>query len=262
MGRLVRFVRPWLYGGCIVAVHQNAVRRALEVVELAAVQRAPEHPADQEYESDRERDEDVETAFHVFAPAKGRNAFSTTMKELAEKKAIDIGSFYADSSLFKSRTGWAPMVRLEEGFARTFEYYRAHFDRYEDVKCLTEQAGFEVVGEAETGAQAVEKYKQLKPDLVTMDITMKDKDGLQAAREVRQLFVSRGLQALQPGAKSRRGQAPLPALPLGQVEAVVHDDVRLVLSSQLEQVESPPGLLSLEILRAVVPPEDVHGTVI
>lgn len=51
----------------------------------------------------------------------------------AEKKAIDIGSFYADSSLFQSRTGWAPAVRLEEGFARTFEYYRAHFDRYVDA---------------------------------------------------------------------------------------------------------------------------------
>jgi len=36
------------------------------------------------------------------------------------------------------------------------------------------QAGFEVVGEAETGTQAVEKYRQLKPDLVTMDIVMPD----------------------------------------------------------------------------------------
>ena len=34
------------------------------------------------------------------------------------------------------------------------------------------QAGFEIVGEAETGVQAVEKYKQLHPDLVTMDIVM------------------------------------------------------------------------------------------
>ena len=44
--------------------------------------------------------------------------------------------------------------------------------------------GFEVVGEAETGAQAVEKYKQLRPDLVTMDIVMPDMGGIDAVREI------------------------------------------------------------------------------
>ncbi len=46
------------------------------------------------------------------------------------------------------------------------------------------QAGFEVVGEAETGTQAVEKYRQLKPDLVTMDIVMPDMGGIDAVREI------------------------------------------------------------------------------
>ncbi len=49
-----------------------------------------------------------------------------------EKKAIDIGSFYADSSLMRTRTGWAPSVTLREGFARTFEYYRQHLLHYVD----------------------------------------------------------------------------------------------------------------------------------
>ncbi|MSO52236.1 MAG: NAD-dependent epimerase [Acidobacterium sp.] len=49
-----------------------------------------------------------------------------------EKKAIDIGSFYADSSLFMTRTGWLPAVPLREGFARTFDYYRAHMAHYVD----------------------------------------------------------------------------------------------------------------------------------
>jgi UDP-glucose 4-epimerase len=49
-----------------------------------------------------------------------------------EKKAIDIGDFYADSSLFRSRTGWAPAVKLREGFGRTFAYYRKHLPRYVD----------------------------------------------------------------------------------------------------------------------------------
>jgi hypothetical protein len=59
------------------------VRGALEVVELAAFERAPEHPADQEYESDREGDEEGE-AFHALSFARGRSAFSTTMNELAD----------------------------------------------------------------------------------------------------------------------------------------------------------------------------------
>ena len=49
---------------------------------------------------------------------------------------------------------------------------------------ILQQAGFDVVGEAETGLQAVEKYKQLKPDLVTMDIVMPDMDGIEAVRGI------------------------------------------------------------------------------
>jgi two-component system chemotaxis response regulator CheY len=45
-------------------------------------------------------------------------------------------------------------------------------------------AGFEVVGEAENGAQAVELYKKLRPDLVTMDIVMPDMGGIDAVREI------------------------------------------------------------------------------
>ncbi len=50
-----------------------------------------------------------------------------------EKKAIDIGDFYADSSKVTRVTGWAPAVPLREGLARTIEFYRRHFDRYVDV---------------------------------------------------------------------------------------------------------------------------------
>jgi UDP-glucose 4-epimerase len=48
----------------------------------------------------------------------------------AEKKAIDIGSFYADSSKFKAVVGWQPQVNLREGLRRTVEYYREHLPRY------------------------------------------------------------------------------------------------------------------------------------
>src|SRR5260370_39321068 len=52
------------------------------------------------------------------------------------------------------------------------------------ISDILAQAGFEIVGEAETGTQAVEKYRQLKPDLVTMDIVMPDMSGIDAVREI------------------------------------------------------------------------------
>jgi UDP-glucose 4-epimerase len=49
-----------------------------------------------------------------------------------EKKVIDIGSFYADSSRFRAAMGWEPQVALRAGFARTLAYYRAHANEYLD----------------------------------------------------------------------------------------------------------------------------------
>ncbi|WP_336296594.1 response regulator [Bacillus pinisoli] len=53
------------------------------------------------------------------------------------------------------------------------------------LRDMVTKAGHEVVGEAENGLKAVEQYKQLKPDLVTMDITMPIMDGVQAVREIK-----------------------------------------------------------------------------
>lgn len=44
--------------------------------------------------------------------------------------------------------------------------------------------GFEVVGEAANGVEAVEKFEALRPDLVTMDIVMPFKSGIEATREI------------------------------------------------------------------------------
>ena len=52
------------------------------------------------------------------------------------------------------------------------------------LKDILKQSGFEVVGEAQTGKEAVERYKQLKPDLVTMDIVMPDMGGIDAVRAI------------------------------------------------------------------------------
>lgn len=52
------------------------------------------------------------------------------------------------------------------------------------IKDILSKNGFNVIGEAADGAQAVEKYKELTPDLVTMDITMPEMDGIEAVREI------------------------------------------------------------------------------
>jgi two-component system chemotaxis response regulator CheY len=46
---------------------------------------------------------------------------------------------------------------------------------------------YEVVGEAGNGTEAVQKYEELRPDLVTMDITMPDMDGIQAVKEIKKI---------------------------------------------------------------------------
>lgn len=53
------------------------------------------------------------------------------------------------------------------------------------LKTMLEKNGFEVVGEAENGQVAIEKYKQTKPDIVTLDITMPIMDGLEALKQIK-----------------------------------------------------------------------------
>ncbi|WP_077367474.1 response regulator [Anaerosalibacter sp. Marseille-P3206] len=55
------------------------------------------------------------------------------------------------------------------------------------IKDILTKNGFEVVGEAENGAKAIEKYKELQPDLVIMDITMPEVDGIQAVKEIKKI---------------------------------------------------------------------------
>jgi len=53
------------------------------------------------------------------------------------------------------------------------------------IKNILTKNGYEVVGEAENGAVALQMYKELKPDLVTMDITMPEMDGIQGVKAIR-----------------------------------------------------------------------------
>ncbi len=55
------------------------------------------------------------------------------------------------------------------------------------IKDILTKNGYNVAGEAENGLKAVEKYKELNPDLVLMDITMPEMDAIQALKEIKKL---------------------------------------------------------------------------
>ena len=53
------------------------------------------------------------------------------------------------------------------------------------IKDILTKNGYNIAGEAENGIVAVEKYNEVKPDLVLMDITMPEMDGIQALKKIR-----------------------------------------------------------------------------
>jgi two-component system chemotaxis response regulator CheY len=55
------------------------------------------------------------------------------------------------------------------------------------IKNILEKNGLQVIGEAENGLAGVNLYRELRPDLVTMDITMPVLDGIQALKHILEL---------------------------------------------------------------------------
>lgn len=55
------------------------------------------------------------------------------------------------------------------------------------IKDILSKSGYNVAGEAENGVKAIEKYKEISPDLVLMDITMPEMDGIQALKEIKKV---------------------------------------------------------------------------
>ena len=82
------------------------------------------------------------------------------------------------------------------------------------IKDILTKNGYNIVGEAENGAKAVEKYAELKPDLVLMDITMPEMDGIEALKKIKAADANAsiimcsamgqqamGIESIQSGAK-------------------------------------------------------------
>lgn len=57
----------------------------------------------------------------------------------------------------------------------------------QSLKLMLEKNGYQVVGEAENGKVAIRKYRELHPDLVTMDITMPEMNGIQAVKQIKDI---------------------------------------------------------------------------
>lgn len=55
------------------------------------------------------------------------------------------------------------------------------------IKDILTKNGYEIAAEAENGQKAVEKYAETKPDLVLMDITMPEMDGIQALKKIKEV---------------------------------------------------------------------------
>ncbi|HHY63871.1 MAG TPA: response regulator [Clostridiaceae bacterium] len=55
------------------------------------------------------------------------------------------------------------------------------------IKDILSKNGYTVIAEAENGLKAIEKYKEVNPDLVIMDITMPEMDGIQAVKQIKQI---------------------------------------------------------------------------
>ncbi|GAB4072989.1 chemotaxis protein CheY [Barrientosiimonas marina] len=78
--------------------------------------------------------------------------------------------------------------------------------------------GHEVIGEAENGKDAIEKYQELKPDLITMDITMPEMDGVEAVKEIKK--IDSGAKVVMCSAMGQQGMV-LDAIKSGASDFIV-----------------------------------------
>ena len=86
------------------------------------------------------------------------------------------------------------------------------------LKDILVKNGYEVLGEAENGLKAVEKYKELNPDLVIMDITMPEMDGITAVKEI--MKVNKGAKVVMCSAMGQQAMV-IDAIQAGAKDFIV-----------------------------------------
>lgn len=97
------------------------------------------------------------------------------------------------------------------------------------LKDILEKNGYNVVGEAENGLEAVSLYQDLSPDLVTMDITMPEMDGIDALKKIREIDSS--AKVIMCSAMGQQGMV-MDAIKAGAIDFIVKpfDTTRVVES--------------------------------
>lgn len=97
------------------------------------------------------------------------------------------------------------------------------------LKDILENNGYNVVGEAENGIEAVSLFQKLNPDLVTMDITMPEMDGIEALKKIRE--IDSDAKVIMCSAMGQHGMV-MDAMKAGAMDFIVKPfDTTLVLKS-------------------------------
>ena len=106
------------------------------------------------------------------------------------------------------------------------------------IKDIAIKAGWEIAGEAGSGAECVARYRELRPDLVTLDIVMPEMDGVEALRRLRSDHPAARVvmvSALDQRAKLRE------CIALGALDFVVKPFDKARLTSVFEKYAAGPG---------------------
>ena len=108
------------------------------------------------------------------------------------------------------------------------------------IREIAREAGWTVVGEAANGQEAIARFRELTPDLVTLDIVMPVKDGVTALREIRHEYP--GARIIMVSAVDQREKL-LECIRLGALDFVVKPFKKASLTDVLSRVatESPPS---------------------
>jgi DNA-binding NarL/FixJ family response regulator len=116
------------------------------------------------------------------------------------------------------------------------------------VRMLSESRKIDVVGEAATGSTAVSMTKRLKPDVLVLDVTMPEKDGLQALAELVQLHVSTKMLVLTMHEDEAHGVRAMRAGAAGFIRKSASMDELL---SAIEKVHKGEQVVPTEIMAAL-----------
>ncbi|MFN9375254.1 MAG: response regulator [Planctomycetaceae bacterium] len=108
------------------------------------------------------------------------------------------------------------------------------------IREIAREAGWTVVGEAANGQEAIARFRELTPDLVTLDIVMPVKDGVTALREIRHEYP--GARIIMVSAVDQREKL-MECIRLGALDFVVKPFNKASLTDVLSRVanDSPPS---------------------